>query len=62
MLPDYIYAETGGSPFMSISVWFVGGLVALFGSICYAELATSISVSGRDFHCSLMGNSQMFWI
>ena len=39
--------ETGGSPFMSLTVWFVGGIVAFFGSICYAELATSINVSGN---------------
>ena len=31
---------------MSLTVWFVGGIVAFFGSICYAELATSINVSG----------------
>ena len=46
MLPDFIYMETGGSPLMSLTVWFVGGIVAFFGSICYAELATSINVSG----------------
>lgn len=48
MLPDIIYMETGGSPFMSLTVWFVGGMVAFFGSICYAELATSITVSGNS--------------
>ena len=47
MLPDLIYMETSGSPFMSLTVWFMGGIVAFFGSICYAELATSINVSGK---------------
>ncbi|XP_063686612.1 b(0,+)-type amino acid transporter 1-like isoform X1 [Bolinopsis microptera] len=61
MLPDFIYMETGGSPLMSLTVWFVGGIVAFFGSICYAELATSINVSGGEqayltkMYCPLVG-------
>ena len=46
MMPSFINHMTGQSPYMSLTVWTIGGLVAFLGAICYAELATSITVSG----------------
>ncbi len=32
-----------------LSVWIVGGVLALMGALCYAELATAYPVEGGDF-------------
>src|SRR6516165_224453 len=48
------------SDFALISLWLVGGVAALCGALCYAELATALPRSGgeynslsRPFHPSL---------
>lgn len=39
---EFIYSVTG----LSLIVWFLCGLISLGGSLCFAELATSIPMSG----------------
>jgi len=61
MMPSLINQYTGNSPYMSLTVWAIGGLVAFLGAICYAELATSITVSGGEqayltkMYCPMIG-------
>jgi APA family basic amino acid/polyamine antiporter len=38
-----------GSPINILSVWLLGGFLALAGSLCYAELATAIPQEGGDY-------------
>src|SRR5215467_3851146 len=38
------------SDFALISLWVVGGVVALCGALCYAELATALPRSGGEYH------------
>lgn len=44
-----IVAGCVGSPLGLITVWALGGAIALIGSICYAELATTYPVEGGDY-------------
>lgn len=37
------------SPWQGVAVWGLGGLVALVGALCYAELATRCPGSGGDY-------------
>jgi amino acid transporter len=37
------------NPWQGVAVWALGGLVALFGALCYAELATTYPGSGGDY-------------
>ncbi|MBY0232503.1 MAG: amino acid permease, partial [Gemmataceae bacterium] len=37
-----------GSPQVALSLWVVGGLVSLFGALCYAELASAYPREGGD--------------
>ncbi|MCE0521879.1 MAG: amino acid permease [Methylacidiphilales bacterium] len=39
-----------GSVFPIILLWVVGGVLALCGALCYAELATALPRSGGEFH------------
>ena len=41
--------QNAGSVGMMIIVWFLSGLVALLGALCYCELGTSIQKSGGEF-------------
>jgi amino acid transporter len=38
-----------GSFSVSLLVWFISGLIALVGAICYTELGTMIQTSGGDY-------------
>src|SRR5262252_7953652 len=38
------------SDFALISLWVVGGVVALCGALCYAELATALPRSGGEYN------------
>lgn len=37
------------TPWMGLTVWAVGGVLAVIGALCYAELATTYPRSGGDF-------------
>jgi APA family basic amino acid/polyamine antiporter len=39
-----------GSVFPLIMLWIVGGVLALCGALCYAELATALPRSGGEYH------------
>jgi APA family basic amino acid/polyamine antiporter len=39
-----------GSVFPIILLWVVGGVLALCGALCYAELATALPRSGGEYH------------
>jgi APA family basic amino acid/polyamine antiporter len=40
----------GGNVFALIMLWLVGGLLALCGALCYAELATALPRSGGEYN------------
>lgn len=50
------FSSDGGSSHLSNSVfplimlWIVGGILALTGALCYAELATALPKSGGEYH------------
>ena len=37
-------------PFLILGLWAVGGLVALIGALCYAELASNYPDAGGEYH------------
>lgn len=46
--PSSVLQETG-SVGMSLVVWTLCGLIALFGALCYVELGTEIPLSGAEY-------------
>lgn len=42
-------AQAAGGTAMLLGVWLIGGLLALSGAICYAELASSYPQEGGDY-------------
>ena len=48
-VPNLIFSSTS-NPWMCLTVWAVGGLLALVGALCYAELATTYPRSGGDYN------------
>lgn len=42
-------SELNGSVFPIMMLWLVGGLLALCGALCYAELATALPRSGGEY-------------
>ena len=48
-LPWLIFAQTP-NVWMGLAVWAFGGILALVGGLCYAELATTYPGSGGDYH------------
>jgi APA family basic amino acid/polyamine antiporter len=55
MIGTGIFTSTGflaadlGSPWLLLAVWAAGGVIAIAGAACYAELATSFPESGGEF-------------
>jgi amino acid transporter len=47
-VPHVIFAVSS-DPWMGLAVWTFGGLLALIGALCYAELATTYPRSGGDY-------------
>jgi amino acid transporter len=47
-VPGLIFANVS-NPWMGLIVWGAGGLLALVGALCYAELATTYTRSGGDY-------------
>ncbi len=42
-------ARSLNSPFLVLSVWFLGGCLSLCGALCYAELSASFPKTGGDY-------------
>jgi amino acid transporter len=45
-----IVAGAVGSPALLVAVWIAGGLFAIVGALCYAELATAFPSAGGEYH------------
>src|SRR5471030_2670484 len=43
-------SDLTGSVFPLIMIWVVGGMMALCGALCYAELATALPRSGGEYN------------
>ncbi|MHC5011491.1 MAG: APC family permease [Planctomycetota bacterium] len=46
--PTLVFQNTSG-PLSALGVWLLGGLLCLFGAVCYAELATTYPRNGGDY-------------
>jgi len=55
MIGSGIFGNTGliqemvGSPLVVLGLWFLGGLIALAGALCYAELSTIYPHAGGEY-------------
>src|SRR3990172_7160815 len=55
MMGTGIFTTTGflagdlGSPLLVLSIWVVGGIIALAGALCYVELALNFPRSGGEY-------------
>jgi len=47
--PSLVASHTGDAGTL-LSAWLIGGVIALAGALCYAELATAYPHSGGDYH------------
>ncbi len=45
-----LVAANSGSDLMMLSFWLAGGVIALVGALCYAELASTYPSTGGDYH------------
>lgn len=50
-----VVASNAGSTAMSITLWVVGGLLTLCGSLCYSELAVRMPRSGGEYRYMFAG-------
>lgn len=48
VFPGLVFVNVG-SPWMGLLIWVAGGVMALVGALCYAELATTYPRSGGDY-------------
>jgi len=48
--PSIVAANTGGSEAIFMLTWLLGGVLAMIGALCYAELTTTYPHSGGDYH------------
>jgi basic amino acid/polyamine antiporter, APA family len=48
-VPWLIFSNTA-NPTWGLMVWVIGGLIALIGAFCYAELATTYPKAGGDYY------------
>ena len=46
--PQFVFANVHG-PWQGMGCWLLGGILALIGSLCYAELATTYPRTGGDY-------------
>jgi amino acid transporter len=46
--PQFVFANVHG-PWQGMGCWLLGGILALIGSLCYAELATTYPRVGGDY-------------
>src|ERR1700754_193981 len=44
-----IIFDKAGDPWTAMALWFLGGLLAWCGAVCYAELATTYPRDGGDY-------------
>lgn len=47
-VPPIVFSNTA-DPLLGLGAWLLGGLLALVGALCYAELATAYPRSGGDY-------------
>src|SRR5579862_3808864 len=47
-IPPAVFSNVA-NPVLGLAVWTLGGLVALVGALCYAELATTYPGTGGDY-------------
>ncbi len=45
-----IVAQSAGSPVDFLLFWVFGGLISLFGALCYAEIAAANPNAGGEYH------------
>jgi amino acid transporter len=46
--PTVVFQNAGG-PWWAMGLWLLGGMLAWFGAVCYAELATTYPRDGGDY-------------
>lgn len=46
--PSMVFQNVTG-PWQALGVWLLGGVLCLFGAVCYAELATTYPRNGGDY-------------
>ncbi len=47
-VPNLVFMSVG-DPWSALAVWLFGGILALIGALCYAELATTYPQAGGDY-------------